>query len=79
MKVHYKGSMIQATQVSARAWIARLLERKKGAKFESISFRLEIFCEPAGHRDTRVQSCVARLSYEYNGALPFQEILETVG
>ena len=79
LKVHYKHSMIQSTQAAAKAWLVRLLEHKEGARFESIWFRLEIFCDPSGDRDTRLQSLVARLSYRYDGDLPFQEFLHTVG
>ena len=72
-KVHCIESMLQATKTAAQAWLFRLLERKQGARFETIVLRLEIFCDPSPKRTNTLQSRIARVSYRYDGALPLKD------
>ena len=72
-----RESMIRRTRVAAIAWLVRLVERKEGARFESICFRLEMFCSAWGDRNNGLTSLIARLSYKYDGVLPIQEHLHT--
>ena len=71
-KVHDEESMIQETQAAAAAWLLRLLERKEGAMFESISVRIEIFFNMSTYLNHILQFHVALLSYEYVGDMGFR-------
>ena len=77
-KIDDKESMIQWTQAAARAWLVRLVERKKGAKFESISARIEIFCDMSLRRNNMLrQRRVGVLHYDYEENRSLIEYLTT--
>ena len=76
-KIHDKESMIQWTQAAATAWLVRLVERKEGAKFESISARIEIFCDISPDRDMLLQRRVGLLHYDYEENQALREYLTT--
>lgn len=74
-KKHDEGSMIQETQAAATVWLLRLLERKEGAMFESISVVIEIFCNVPTYLNNILQRRVALLSYEYKEGMGLSEFL----
>ena len=76
-KIHDRESMVQWTQAAATAWLVRLIERKEGAKFESISARIEIFCDISLDRDMPLQHRIGLLNYDYEENRPLIENLTT--
>lgn len=76
-KVNNEQSMVQWTKAAATVWLFRLLKRKQGAMFESISSRIEIFCDISPNRNNILQRRVGLLRYEYEENQSLREYLTT--